>query len=777
MKNNFINKDFNFKKLSFLGLGTLLLAFLVFFAPLRSLNNLYYDAGFRFRSAKPPSEVIIVGIDGRSVNEYGGWPWPRGTIARLMDAINRAGPGAVAVDVLFPRRFDAPAADDSLKETLGRAARLVLPLHAAAFGKEPEHAASALRADILKHRFLMLRNQDRLNRINFFSAGGLTGCDTQFTGSAVRCGFINVSTSASTQRLREAVQVIRVGSDYFPSFGLAAAAAFLGIGPDSLVLDGKGKVLVGGRVVPLTAYAATTPVNYRGRPGTITTVPAVDVIKGRAAPSLLHGRLVFVGVTEPGVAADFFITPVGSQFPGVELWATIAADILSGAWIKLPSGLSGLLNWLILFLIFPGIALLFPAKRRAAALLCGTGVTLVSVIAGVAAFQKLNLYWDAVNHVYGWLFSVVWIAVQKAAPSLVGLPSPDLDIPQEDTRDLLPPPHENEFLNEVPVCSTAEFACKGAVTKDGRHVPVPVPDDFSSMAGGRIVRLLGSGGMADVYLIWKERLELYRAVKVLKPGQQRSFLERFETEIRIFSKLNHPAIVHCYGAGEWRSLPCVEMEYVHGASLQSVLTARGPLAAEQALAVGILVCKALDYAHKQVFTLYGRTYSGVVHRDLKPANILVSMSGRVKLTDFGIARPCEASLHTLDSGTIVGTLPYLAPEQIDGANIGPAADIYALGATLYELLTGQRAFPGTEMTAIMKAKIMGDFEPLRPSAAVPAPVVDAVIRAMAANPAERFESAADFGTSLENCLQEMLKDHKGKAYVCLQELAADYWGP
>jgi CHASE2 domain-containing sensor protein len=767
----------NVKKTCFLSAGILLLALLVFFGPLRPLNNLYYDLCFRFKSSMPPSEVVIVGIDGHSVSEFGGWPWPRGTTARLIDAIVRAGPRALERFSFFPRRPAAPGPDDSLKEAFARAPGLVLPFQATGFAEGPGGTDGKPRSDIMARRFLMVRNQDRLDRIGFFSAAATTASDTQFTGRAVRTGFINVTTSASAQKLREAVQVIKAGGEYFPSFGLAAASAFLGIGPDSLVLDGRGKVHVGGRAIPLSTYAATTPVHFRGRPGTVTTVSAADVMKGTADTALLRGKLVFVGITEPGVGTDFFITPVGSQFPGVEIWANAAADIVDGSWIRLPSGFSNLLNWLVLFLVFPGLALLFPARRRVAALLCGAGITLASLICGIAVFQKVNLSWDAVNHVYAWLFGVLWIAAQKAGPSLIGAPSPDLEVPQEDTRDILPPPRESDYMTEVPACSTAEFVCRGTVTENGTHVPAAVTDEFRAMAGGTIVKLLGSGGMADVYLVWNPRLEVYRAVKVLKPGREKSLLERFETEIRIVSKLNHPAIVHCYGVGEWHTLPSVEMEYVHGSSLADVVRQCGAFPAEQALAAGVLVCKALDYAHRQVFTIYGKRYNGVVHRDLKPGNILLSRSGRVKLADFGIARPAEVSLHTLDSGNIVGTLPYIAPEQLDSTEIGPAVDIYALGATLYELLTCSYAFPPDRgMTAIIKAKTTGDFKKLAPSAALPAAAAGAIMRAMATDPAERFASAAAFGEFLEQCLKEMLKGKEARAYRCLQELAEKYWG-
>jgi eukaryotic-like serine/threonine-protein kinase len=260
--------------------------------------------------------------------------------------------------------------------------------------------------------------------------------------------------------------------------------------------------------------------------------------------------------------------------------------------------------------------------------------------------------------------------------------------------------------------------------------------------------------MADVYLVWNPRLEVYRAVKVLKPDQASLFKSRFETEIRILSKMLHPHIVQFYGVGEWHGLPYIEMEYVPGSSLEDVYTKCASLTPSETMAIGMVVCRALQYAHTQATTLYGKTYKGIIHRDLKPANILLSKSGRVKLTDFGIARPGEASLHTMDLGKVVGTLPYLAPEQLDGSDITSAVDVYALGATLYEFVSGERAFPQTEINSLVAAKASGRVKPLPGHA--PQDLVRIIAKAMALKPEERYANAQAMEGDLDRALRPLL---------------------
>jgi serine/threonine protein kinase len=231
----------------------------------------------------------------------------------------------------------------------------------------------------------------------------------------------------------------------------------------------------------------------------------------------------------------------------------------------------------------------------------------------------------------------------------------------------------------------------------------PIP-----LGSGIIVGLLGTGGMARVYKIWNEKLEVSRAVKVLIPTQQKDLRNRFETEVKITAKLHHPNIVEIYSVGEWSGLPFLEMELIEGESVEALIGRYGKLPFAVCSAVAIFIARALVYAHGQEFLLYGKNYHGVIHRDLKPANIMISKIGDVKLMDFGIARPTEASLHTVE-GNIVGTMQYLSPEQIDGIAIDGRTDIYSLGAILYEMLTGTKTFPQETITNLMKKKIVNEY--------------------------------------------------------------------
>jgi len=361
----------------------------------------------------------------------------------------------------------------------------------------------------------------------------------------------------------------------------------------------------------------------------------------------------------------------------------------------------------------------------------------------------------------------------------------NLDPKEDDESNMLPPPKEGDFLHSIPPTDTASYVVKkiapailesnhllgnvdgtlvaSALKKEepddvGKQDDSSILSELQKMGDGRIIRFLGSGGMADVYLIWHPRMEVYRAVKVIKPGQPQQLLDRFETEIRIFASLNHPNIVQCYGVGEWHSLPYLEMEYVYGASIEDVMKTCKSISPIEATAIGILVCRALNYAHKQVVTIYGETYKGIIHRDLKPANIPLGRNGHVKLTDFGIARPRAVSLHTADTGSIVGTLPYLSPEQLSEEELTQKTDIYALGVTLYELISGNRAFQQLDVSSLVTAKTKGNYKPLRSSQFLPQELIEIIEGAMATNPEKRFASAKDMGKSLEKVLHTIISD-------------------
>jgi serine/threonine protein kinase len=278
------------------------------------------------------------------------------------------------------------------------------------------------------------------------------------------------------------------------------------------------------------------------------------------------------------------------------------------------------------------------------------------------------------------------------------------------------------------------------------------------LGSGIIAGTLGEGGMARVYRVWNEKLELYRAVKVLLPTERPELMERFETEIKISAKLHHPNIVETYTVGDWNGLPYIEMELVEGVSLDAIIREYGKIPPVICTAIGIQVASALAYAHTQQFLIYGKTYNGIIHRDLKPANIMIGKNGVVKLMDFGIARPSEVGLHTV-AGNIVGTLPYLSPEQLDESEIDQRSDIYSLGTILYESLTGEKTFPQQTVTNLMRMKIINSYRKFDAlSIDVHPHLAKAVEKCLSQDKNERFTTSKEFEDTLKQLYKHLTNE-------------------
>jgi serine/threonine protein kinase len=265
------------------------------------------------------------------------------------------------------------------------------------------------------------------------------------------------------------------------------------------------------------------------------------------------------------------------------------------------------------------------------------------------------------------------------------------------------------------------------------------------IAGQRIESVAGRGGMGVVYRATDLDLERSVAVKVIAPAyaDDAAFRRRFIAESRTAASLDHPNVIPIYRAGEEDAVLFQVMRFVDGKDLRAVLAEDGPLEPQRAIRILTQVAAALDAAHG----------SGLVHRDVKPGNILLGSGDHVYLTDFGLSK--RTGTDDTRTAQLVGTVNYVAPEQIRGQELTSRTDIYALGAVLFQMLTGRVPFPADSDEAKMWAHLS---EPppraseLRPE--LPRMLDDVVARALAKDPDQRFVTAGDLAAVAASALEK-----------------------
>jgi eukaryotic-like serine/threonine-protein kinase len=260
--------------------------------------------------------------------------------------------------------------------------------------------------------------------------------------------------------------------------------------------------------------------------------------------------------------------------------------------------------------------------------------------------------------------------------------------------------------------------------------------------------LVGTGGMSSVFRAHDRMLDRKVAIKVLHPQytDDDDYVERFRREARAVARLSHPNIVTVIDRGEEDDRQFIVFEYVDGENLKELVERSGAMPVETAVSLAHQIARALAFAHEQ----------GLVHRDVKPQNVLLNGDGRAKVTDFGIARSMDVQHGMTQTGTVLGTSDYIAPEQAQGQPVNAQTDVYSLGVVLYELLTGEVPFPGENFVAVAMRHINEPPPHVSERRPEVPPRLDAALqRAMAKDPADRFPSMDSFCNELAVCLQEL----------------------
>jgi CHASE2 domain-containing sensor protein/tRNA A-37 threonylcarbamoyl transferase component Bud32 len=456
-------------------------------------------------------------------------------------------------------------------------------------------------------------------------------------------------------------------------------------------------------------------IDFRGPPGTLRTLSFAHVLRDDFNPAIVRGKIAVVGATAP-VLQDLHSTSAGSPMSGPEVQGEAIATALAGFPLRSPPGI-------VTGLIIVMLALLVPLAgmrlETVGVCLVGIGVLALWSVATQLAFNS--------GTVLDYSDPLAAVVLATGGTALLGMWS--------DSR-------ERQRLREL-------FAAndRGLVEQvlhapgEGRLEPTAI------IAGYRLERVVGRGGMGVVYQATQLALERPVAIKLIaaKRAQDPAFRERFKAESRIASSIEHANVVPVYEAGEDDGLLFIAMRLVDGIDLAQLLTAAGALEATRTARVIVQIAGALDAAHAR----------GLVHRDVKPANVLLTMDEpeHAYLTDFGVAKPMGALTRVTRAGQWVGTLDYMAPEQIRGETLDAGADIYALTGLLYHCLTGQTAFPHETDAATIWAHMSA--APPAPSSLRPdlPPDLDTVIaRGLAKDPADRFDSASELAYACARAL-------------------------
>lgn len=263
----------------------------------------------------------------------------------------------------------------------------------------------------------------------------------------------------------------------------------------------------------------------------------------------------------------------------------------------------------------------------------------------------------------------------------------------------------------------------------------------------RVDSLIGTGGMANVYKAYTLSGNKPVAIKVLKEEyeQDAEFVRRFRREAQAVLSLSHENIVRSYDVGEEEGSYYIVLEYVPGMTLKEIIRRDGAMQPRAAVNIASQMLEALQHAHE----------SGIIHRDVKPQNVIVTSRGKAKLADFGIARDAKASTMTFQGSNVIGSVHYISPEQARGEAVAAEGDVYSMGITLYEMLTGQLPFAGDNSVSIAIKHLQEELVPpieLRPE--IPRALNDVVVKATAKNPAMRYHSAKAMRRDLLRAMRE-----------------------
>jgi CHASE2 domain-containing sensor protein/tRNA A-37 threonylcarbamoyl transferase component Bud32 len=741
---------------------------------LETIEQFLQDKMFLIRGEKEvPEDIVIVGIDDRTLESLGQWPWNRNKTARLIDAVAAQNPKSILVNLTFdPDEYQKLAGyTDSLAQTITKAGNVVLGYY---YSRSDRPAAGSVLPEGLAYStYRDFKNPEAFSKYPPMAALSLSTPSPSLANSAAGLGFFNVYQDKD-RSIRWQPLIVGYRGEFLPSAHIAAAATYMGFDFSEVSVDLGNAIYIGNKKIPIDG-SGKLQINYNGPEKTFTYFSASDIINKMVSPREFTGKMVLIGYTAFS-STDIYSTPVSRKLPGVELTANVLENIIHGNFLK-DVTYQTRINIAVILVIGLFGALILPGMSQLNRIAV---LALFMIILANLSYVLFSAFNTSLKFLYpgmeiGMLLLVTPLMKQKSvnAQELPEeeeeldyeklLSSSSQSIPTQSIQNQTPMPHYAETVsgNSGTIAASGSGALAATATGSGTIGANKGTSDSGTMSVQtetesynpaamdhfgryRLIEAIGKGAMGMVYKGLDPAIDRLVALKTIRLDQiidsdeSQELRERLQREAKAAGKLSHPNIVTIYDVGEESAVQYIAMEYLEGSTLEELMVSGINWDYKTLSNIMIQVCDALDYAHEH----------GIVHRDVKPANIMIMSGNRVKVMDFGIAR-LDTSASMTQTGTALGTPNYISPEQLKGQPVDRRSDIFSVGVVFYELLTVEKPFKGETLSALIYS-ILHTNPPMPSDVNLDVPrIFDKIIaKALVKDPDLRFQTARDMASIL-----------------------------
>ncbi len=688
--------------------------------------------------------------------------------------------------------------DKILVKSVKRCGNVVLPI-AGKFGLQPAQLLPSTEPYLAKNALNVVGiDKEIRNRISVTS---LTLPFPELARSARSLGHINPPPD---ERLngRAHLPFINYGGHVLPSVPLALFFHTLGHKPSRLIIE-KSRIRLDQNEIPCSEGMIF--FKFKGARFSFPNYSFVDILKVRKVPAVFEDKIVLIGYSAGGAESRVW-TPVDPEMPKAEFLANVLESMITQRYLRRPSVVLLIEIFLIIGLVVGG-AFMMPRLAFFPRTLATGGAMLLVFLASIIFFVTLSIHLKIAYLLSGLFSMFLYASIKELVVSekvmeitsketietnkMLGLSFQSqglldlafekfrkcpLDEPMKEILYNLGLDFERKrMLNKA--IAVYEYILRESgqefrditsrvaklqklagelplgIQKQRKEEKILVSEDLDvkpTVGRYEILEEIGQGAMGMVYKARDPKINRIVAIKTIRFADEfdqhkiQEVKERFMKEAELAGKLAHPSIISIYDVGEDFDLTYMAMELLEGKDLEHFCHKDSLLPVRKVLDIIADVAEALDYAHRQ----------GVIHRDIKPANIMLLQDGRVKVTDFGIAKAMSSS--QTKSGIILGTPNYMSPEQINGQPIDGRSDIFSLGVVFFQLLTGRLPFRGRSITELFVQITQKPHPPVRSlNPKVPKLCEQLIDKALAKSPEKRFQSAAEFARYLRKVAEKM----------------------